>query len=369
MNSEQKKIKVAFVLGALNCGGMEHLILDVCRNANNFDCICIYRNEGNLSSSFREANIGMLYVPRKGGLLRYMWQLRKAIMNQQIDILHSQTASNTLLLGLCLIGCKKRIVTTIHSFSFLNASELYKRFVFAVSEKVLFVSNYQMNMYIKKYSSKLRKKCSVLYNGIDSSKFEKNYEIPDIYQGASDIIKLCVVGNIRGARTYGVIIEAIHRLVTEGLVNIGLYIIGNTPKEEQHLLDYYTCTCKKYRIEDVVHFVGSRNDVPAILQHSDIYIMSSIETFGISIVEAMMSGVPVIVNDFDVIREVTVEGKLATLFKTNDAEDLVEKLKMVINSLSQYKNEARERMVNIRNTYSLTHCINELNQLYKILMN
>ncbi len=184
MNDGQKKIKIAYVLGALNHGGLENLTLDICRNANEFECMCIYRNDGNLSSAFRDANINMLHIPRKGSLLRYMWQLRKAIKNQQIDILHSQTASNTLILGLCLIGCKKRIITTIHSFSFLNASELYKRFVFAVSEKVLFVSNYQMNMYIQKYPSRLRKKCSVLYNGIDSTKFERKYDIPDIYQNA-----------------------------------------------------------------------------------------------------------------------------------------------------------------------------------------
>ena len=364
MNDGQKKIKVAYVLGALNHGGLENLTLDICRNANEFECMCIYRNDGNLSSAFRDANIDMLHIPRKGSLLRYMWQLRKSINNQQIDILHSQTASNTLILGLCLIGCKKRIITTIHSFSFLNASELYKRFVLAVSEKILFVSNYQMNMYIQRCPSRLRKKCSVLYNGIDSTKFERKYDIPDIYQNAKGIIKLCVVGNIRKARTYEVIIEAMYRLRLEGINNIGLYIVGNTPKEEQYLLDYYKNLCNEYGIDDIVHFVGGRNDVPAILQHSDIYIMSSIETFGISIVEAMMSGVPVIVNDFDVMKEVTDNGKLAMLYKTNDATDLLDKLQLMIRNIDQYENQAADRTKFVRNTYSLTHCVNKLYNLY-----
>ncbi len=364
MNNGQKKIKVAYVLGALNHGGLENLTLDICRNANEFECMCIYRNDGNLSSAFRDANIDMLHITRKGSLLRYMWQLRKAINNQQIDILHSQTASNTLILSLCLIGCKKRIITTIHSFSFLNASELYKRFVLAVSEKVLFVSNYQMNMYIQEYPSRLRKKCSVLYNGIDSTKFEKKYDVPDIYQNARTVMKLCVVGNIRQARTYEVIIEAMHRLRLEGIKNIGLYIVGNTPKEEKYLLDYYKNLCNEYGIDDIVHFVGGRNDVPAILQHSDIYIMSSIETFGISIVEAMMSGVPVIVNDFDVMKEVTGDGKLAMLYKTNDATDLFEKLQLMMRNIDQYKNQAADRIKFVKSTYSLTHCVNKLYNLY-----
>ena len=368
MNDGQKKIKIAYVLGALNHGGLENLTLDICRNANEFECMCIYRNDGNLSSAFRDANIDMLHIPRKGSLLRYMWQLRKAIKNQQIDILHSQTASNTLILGLCLIGCKKRIITTIHSFSFLNASELYKRFVFAVSEKVLFVSNYQMNMYIQKYPSRLRKKCSVLYNGIDSTKFERKYDIPDIYQNAKGIIKLCVVGNIRKARTYEVIIEAMHRLRLEGIKNISLYIVGNTPREEQYLLDYYMNLCNEYGIDDIVHFVGGRNDVPAILQHSDIYIMSSIETFGISIVEAMMSGVPVIVNDFDVMQEVTKYGKLAMLYKTNKADDLANKLKQLLEHLEKYKQIAQSNAICIKDKYSIQEYIYQSSELYKRLL-
>ena len=365
MNNGQKKIKVAFVLGALNHGGAENLILDICRNMDNaaFECVCIYRKDGNLSDAFRRANINMIHVPRKGGLLTYMWQLRQTIIQENIDILHSQTASNTLILGLILLGSRKKIVTTIHSFSFLKANELYKRFVFWVSKKVLFVTNYQMNTYINKYPSRLRDKCQVVYNGIDCKKFQQIYSLPDIYQN-SNLLRLCVVGNIRKARTYEVILEAIHLLKLENIQNFNLYIVGNTPAEEQPLLQQYKALCRQYEIDDVVHFVGGRDDVPAILQHSNIYIMSSIETFGISIVEAIMSGIPVVVNDFDVMKEVTEDGKLSLLFKTGDATDLANRIKHVLNNLEDYKRNAKTHAECTIDRYSIENCINQLTKVY-----
>ena len=203
-----------------------------------------------------------------------------------------------------------------------------------------------------------------MYNGIDTTKYEKEHNTPDFYKNADTVLKLCVVGNIRSARTYDVILKAIYYLRKEGLNNVGLYIIGNTPIEEQYLLDYYRKLCKEYEINDVVHFVGSRSDVPAILQSSDIYIMSSIETFGISVVEAIMSKVPVIVNDFNVMQEITENGKLATLYKTGDSYDLAEKIKYVVNNFEYYRAKAIDDSESVKEKYSIENCISQLNKIY-----
>ena len=77
-------MKVAFVLGALNRGGTESLILDVCRNYDTapFDIVCVYRKEGNLSEEFHKTNVKMLYLPCSN-MLSYMWQLRQLLKNEK----------------------------------------------------------------------------------------------------------------------------------------------------------------------------------------------------------------------------------------------------------------------------------------------
>ena len=365
MSNNKKKIKVAFALGALNRGGAESLILDICRMSEYtpFEVICLYRKEGNLSDEFHKTNARLIHITKSGSVIEYMWRLRKVIQEEQISIVHSQTPSNTAILGLSLLGCKTKLITTIHGFSFLNSNKLYQHFVFGISKAIIFVSNYQQKLY-SHICTNILKKCHVVYNGIDTTKYEQEYEIPDFYKNSDTVIKLCVVGNIRRARTYDVIFNAIPHLREDRMNNIGLYIVGNTPQEEQGVLDRYMILCKENGIDDIVHFVGSRNDVPAILRYSDIYIMSSIETFGIAVVEAMMSGIPVIVNDFNVMKEVTEEGKLACLYETGNSYDLEEKIRYVMDNLEKYRNKAIDNSEYVKTKYSIENCINELNQIY-----
>ncbi len=369
--SSEKKIKVAFVLGALNRGGAENLVLDICRSTNNtlYEYTCLYRKDGNMTEEFKRSNIHLIHQPKQGNLLQYMWQIRQLLLRKNIDIVHSQTASNTLLLSLLLLGTRIKIITTIHGFSTLNNNELYKQIVFNASKRIIFVSHHQMNEYIRNRLAKYKNKSQVIYNGIDSSKFEHEFTIPDIYIDKGNVIKICVVGNIRQARTYDVIINAINHLHTEGVNNIRLFIIGNCAPEERGRLEYYKRMCKEYKIEDIVHIVGGRGDIPDVLKYSDIYVMSSIETFGISIVEAMMSGIPVIVNDYEVMREITENAKLGLLYQTNNYIDLANTIKKVVNNIEYYQNEAESRKDYVKAKYSIDNCINQLNALYSSILN
>ena len=353
------------MLGALNRGGAESLILDICQKSDYapFEVICLYRKEGNLSDEFHQTNARLIHIPKAESMIGYMWRLRKVIQNEQISVVHSQTPSNTAVLGLSLLGCRTKLITTIHGFSFLNSNKLYQHFVFGISKAIIFVSNYQQKLYSQRCAN-LQKKCHVVYNGIDTQKYEKEFEKPVFYKNADTVLKLCVVGNIRRARTYDVILKAISHLREDGINNIELYIVGNTPQEEQGLLDRYMIFCKENGIDDIVHFVGSRNDVPAILRYSDIYIMSSIETFGIAVVEAMMSGIPVIVNDFNVMKEITEDGNLACLYKTGNSYDLEEKIRCVMNNFENYRKMAINNSEYVKTKYSIENCINELNQIY-----
>ena len=105
MSNNKKKIKVAFVLGALNRGGAESLILDVCKNLmhSSFDCLCIYRKEGNMSEDFYKSGVRILHIPKKRSMLAYMWHMRKLLQDEKVDIVHSQTPSNSLILSFILL--------------------------------------------------------------------------------------------------------------------------------------------------------------------------------------------------------------------------------------------------------------------------
>ena len=82
--------------------------------------------------------------------------------------------------------------------------------------------------------------------------------------------------------------------------------------------------CQQNSLLDKVSFLGSRDDVPTILQQLDAFVYATDhDTFGIGVVEAMAVGIPVFVNDWEVMTEITDNGKFATLYKSKDEKDLL----------------------------------------------
>jgi glycosyltransferase involved in cell wall biosynthesis len=107
-------------------------------------------------------------------------------------------------------------------------------------------------------------------------------------------------------------------------------------------------------VEDRVHFVGELDgsDIPAFLAAGDIFVFASDdETFGMSVVEAAIAGLPVVTTDIPVLREVLTNdlGEASALFvPVNDhaalaaavlhfwtAPELAEKLRSTGQSLAE----------------------------------
>ena len=167
-------MKIAYFLGALNRGGAESLILDICRQHKHvpYEMVCVYRHDGNLSNDFHQTGATLVQVPKRYGLLRYLWNLRKAFIRENATIVHSQTPSNTLLLSLALLGTGIEIITTFHGYLFAGAPFWQRWIVYAVSKKILCVSHHQKHYYEEKWSLPKQNKLQVIYNGIDFSKID-----------------------------------------------------------------------------------------------------------------------------------------------------------------------------------------------------
>ena len=109
--------------------------------------------------------------------------------------------------------------------------------------------------------------------------------------------------------------------------------------------------------------------MPAILQYADIFIYSSEhDTFGIAVVEAMAVGLPVVVNDWDVIKEITEEGTFATLYRSGDVTDSVDKIEHLLMNLEAYKRNAKMLMDRVRERYSIQTHIQNLNMVYEAVV-
>lgn len=368
-------MKVAYYIGSLNRGGAEMLLLDICRKKNcaPFEMILIYRNEGELSDCFRSTGVPMFRIKPKGLKIGYLFCLRKFLKRERIEVLHAHTLTNAVIGVVVTMFAKVRLVATFHGFYRSWIKTLYRHVVIWNADAMVFVSEDLREWYLKHSLLCPPRHCYVVYNGINFSKLDKKYPIPGFLVKSKEdknvTVQLAMVGNFTGVRSQIVVCRGIKLLKSQGYKNVTFYFIGKKVDAEPFFFDECVKYCIENEIMDMVHFVGSRGDVPAVLQHIDGFVYSSIrDSFGIAVVEALASGLPVVVNDWKVMVEIIRNREWVSFFRSNDEKDCCEKMKQLIDNLAVRKQLALAFKEEVRNTYSIEEHIQNLNKVYEAVV-
>ena len=366
-------MKVAFFIGGLNRGGTETLILDTFRKQENisFESILIYRNDGDLSEAYRSTGVKMIRVKPGKFKLGYIHQLRKILRQEGVDILHTQTLLNAFLGLFCVCFSRISLVASFHGFRTSFMGRLLTHPVMWLADACVFVSDFERQWYLRNTLLAPEKRCHVIYNGIDFTKFSQRYSKPDFLmehdqESSCQCINLAMIGNFVSVRSHYFLCQGLKKLLNEGIDGFQFFFVGKRSEAEPDKYDDCVRFCEENGLMDKVHFVGGRGDVPAILQHIDGFVYSSHrDTFGIAVVEALAAGVPVIVNDWGVMKEISDQGELACLYKTKNIDDFVMKMRLFLDSISAFQLQAQKNASIVREKYSIERHIENLYSLYK----
>lgn len=368
-------MKVAFMFGGMNRGGAETLMLDVFQNHRDadFDMIGIHRKGGVCKDAFYQTGIPMFHVfPRTHLYISYFVNLRRCIKQKCVDIIHTQHWLDCIYAKVATLGLNVKIVNTFHGFYKLTGIEGdLCRLSMHWADAICFVSNFEKKWYQRKCHL-LENKLHTIYNGIDFTKFEKATELatplPLCSGDDGSWPKLVMVGSFGKGRTQKVIVKAIELLNQEGVNHFEFYFIGARNNNCGYLYDDCVNICQKEGLTNV-HFLGGREDIPAILKQMDGFIYSTHhDTFGIAVVEAMAAGVPVIVNDWSVMEEITENGQWATLFRTEDIEDCTDKIEGLLKNMDAYKVKAQSVAEIVQKKYFIKQYLNTLYKIYNSLL-
>ncbi|HOJ66923.1 MAG TPA: glycosyltransferase, partial [Paludibacteraceae bacterium] len=220
--------------------------------------------------------------------------------------------------------------------------------------------------YQQKYHLKPEKQKTV-YNGISFDKLDTVKTDRTKKSTSSELLKLGSVGNFVSGRSQIVICRFLNLLKKENIA-FDFVFVGAKSKSEPELFDDCYHYCEENNLLENVHFLGSRSDVPEILSTLDAFIYSTDhDTFGIAVVEAMAMGIPVFVNDWEVMKEITQNGKFATLYKSRDEYDLLKKFLLFLQNRAIAIRQAREAAAYVRENFSIESHIRQLKQVYETL--
>jgi len=366
-------LKVAYLLGSLNRGGAETLALDIFHESINSELkfICIHRKRGDLYADFKKTHVPLFQMkPRNRFDLFYIFKLRRLLINEKINIVHSNQLIDSFISNIATLFLPIKTVLTFHGHG-LNYQFLLRWlrwFALRKNNLNLFVSQTQLNHYKKRYRNNSHNQM-VLYNGISFSKFDELYntDLQKELGVEKNTLISGSVGSFSNGRDQLTICKFLLLLNQNGIKFHHLFI-GAKSKPEPWLFDDCIEFCKKNKLDNKVSFLGVRNDIPSILLQLDAFIYSTVhDTFGIAVIEAIAAEIPVFVNDWEAMLEITENGKYATLYKSKDENDLFIKFSSFMENKKKYKDKAIHASKKVRERYSIEKHISQLGNIYSSL--
>lgn len=369
------KDKVAYLFGSLNRGGAETLMLDVFRNVSkeDFDFVGIHRKDGPCKEEFYAVGKMIQCAPKRFGFFRYLWRLRKLLLKEHVSIIHGQQPIDTLYGALATIGTGIRVIQTFHGFyPMKGVSGLLTRLSIRMSDDLCFVSGYEQEWYQRQMKI-ADKKCHVIFNGVDFGKIDRAVGQDPIVK--SEKVKLCMVGNFMTGRDHITLIKSLQMTNDQSymtnLPSFDFYFIGKKSEATPYIFDKCVRICEENGMKNV-HFLGARSDVPALLKQMDGFVYSTDhDTFGIAVVEAMAAGLPIVVNDWPVMKEVCGEiyENYVQYFKSKNVESCAEAIQQLLKDISTssdgFKQRCKHNSVYVREKYSIENYIATLSHIYR----
>jgi N-acetyl-alpha-D-glucosaminyl L-malate synthase BshA len=240
-----------------------------------------------------------------------------------------------------------KVITTLHGTDItlvgLEPSFLATmKFSIEQSDGVTAVSKFLKDKTISNYS--IEKDIEVIPNFIDTEKYKRTSgKKTGCFRNnfAKENEKILIhVSNFRPVKRVPDVIK-IFSLVREKIAS-RLILVGDGPERSE-------CErlCRELGITEYVKFMGKQDSLPEILSIADLFFMpSQSESFGLSALEAMSCGVPVISSSVGGLPELNLHGETGYIAEFGDVERMAKYAVELFSEEKKYKlfqKNARER--------------------------
>ncbi len=353
-------------------GGSETILVNISKNidTNEYRSHVCLLEEGWLSNQVQDIGINLSVIENKRSYDPiFLAKLISLIRQEKVDLIHAHEFMMNVYGSVAAKITSIPMIGTIHGKGyFTNKKSRILAYKLAISlcSQMIAVSENLRKYIIKELKLKDASKIVTMYNGIDLKKYSVKNTYCNIRNElgiSSNTLIVGIVGSLFTVKGVSYLLEAVKEVVT-CFPNFRLLIVGEGDQES---------TLKNKVIslglQNIVDFLGFRNDIPEVLSLFDIYICSSLsEGLPLSVVEAMAASKPVVATNVGGLPEIVIDNETGYLVEPRNSAALAEKISILLQNKSLREQMGIRGRKITEEKFSLKTMIDNYQNLYKKLI-
>lgn len=293
------------------------------------------------------------------GLMRLFRRLRPSLLH--LNIPGPFDAQYSLVAPLARLAGVRHVVSTEHlpMVPSFPKARLLKGFATRWIGRVITVSE-DNRRYLVGFHGIPDSKIRVVYIGIPDESPGEGLDIRRDLSLPDDTFLLVAVGRLTERKGHVVLLDAMSGLPDR----VHLMIVGTGELEER-----LRGIAGEAGIGGRIHFLGRREDVPALLRCSDILVLPSIlEATPYVLVEAMAAGLPVVASGIYGVPEIVSRGETGLLFPPGDSGKLRKMIKFLLEDGERLKCMGESARARFEKKFGIERCISGTTRVYGELL-
>lgn len=323
--------------------------------------VVIVPDSGEIERNLKDNNIEVHIVrfPPIKNLIKFsplkaFLDLLKIFKKRKIEIIHINGSRACFYGG--ITGRILRIPIIWHVRESLTDFKIYDWLLGSLADVIICVSKSVKLKRFKKFEKRISRKICIVYNGVDTSKFQKNMKsrqkIRALFSVKDSDILIGLIGNLIPRKAQDFFLKGFAKSKQiQPDISAKILIIGHFSDKKYYY--YLQKLVDELKIDSNVIFQKFSKDISNILSALDIFVLSSkSEGFSRSLLEAMSCGLPVIGTKISENKEAIVDNKNGLLV------DFMDINKMALAIITLYKNEIMCKKIGSYNRSLVEKCFN-----------
>lgn len=315
-------------------------------------------------------NVEFQRSPLRMDNVRAYKKIKKIIEVGKYDIVHTHTPVAS---ACARLACRKlnnvKVLYTAHGFHFYKGAPIKNWLIFYPIEKWLSkFTDYIITINDEDYNfakEKFKAKHVTMVNGvgIDFTRFkpqslEKKMQLRKEYGYTEEDFILIFVGELNQNKHQDLLINVVFNL-KDKIPNIKLLLVGKGSKLEE-----YRQLVSKLGLEEYIEFMGYRNDVPNLMLISDVAVSSSKrEGLPVNVMEAMATGLPLVVTNCRGNRDLVKDGYNGYLIEIDNINEFAGKVEKLY--FSEYiRNNFGQASLTMIEKFNIKNVLSKMNKIY-----